>query len=254
METCLVLSARDQPAEQAQKWDKKHHLTCCFKPRVSAQSQFGFYTTCAPCFSSGVKQVPGISGEGGKSPLKEWKQQLMFNTGLAMLLTAKYLYIHRGEDGQRKDKSAFNQRGRRHIDVGILRAKRRAGLGGKKWLIWGRDQRVWKAEPRPVLAFWPQLPIPSLSCHFLSARRLLFLSARPDSAQLGPTCVDSPSSAVSPRPDPAAGPGPSHSPAPCRSAPPRPRVGYWQRDNLPCQQKKPECATEKLSGGQNVQK
>lgn len=73
----------------------------------------------------------------------------MFNTGLAMLLTAKYLYIHRGEDGQRKDKSAFNQRGRRHIDVGILGA----GLGGKKWLIGGRDQRVWKAEPRPVLAF-----------------------------------------------------------------------------------------------------
>lgn len=98
--------------------------------------------------------------------------------------------------------------------------------------------RVYRAEPRPVLGFWPPLPIPSLSCHFLSARRLLLLlSARPDSAQLGPTCVHSPSSAVSPRPDPAADPGPSHSLAPCRSVPRRSRIGYWQRDNLPCQQK-----------------
>lgn len=94
---------------------------------------------------------------------------------------------------------------------------------------------------------FPSLPIPFLPCHFLS-NRWLRCSARRDTAQLGPSCIHLPSSAASPRPDPAVGPGPSHSPAPCRSASRRLRLGYWQRDNLPCQQKKPECATEKLSG------
>lgn len=100
---------------------------------------------------------------------------------------------------------------------------------------------------------FPSLPIPFLPCHFLS-NRWLRRSARPDTAQLGPSCVHLPSSAASPRLDPAAGPGPSHSPAPCRSACRRLRLGYWQRDNLPCQQKKPECATEKLSGMKKTDK
>ena len=71
------------------------------------------------------------------------------------------------------------------------------------------------------------------SCHFFL--KLPSLSA----------LVSLPFSAVSPRPGPAAGPGPSHSPAPCRSAPLQPTIDYWQRDNLPCQQKKPECATDR---------
>lgn len=94
---------------------------------------------------------------------------------------------------------------------------------------------------------FPSFPFLSLHCHFLS-NRCLRCTARRARAQLGPWCVHLPSSAASPRPDPAGGPGPSHSPAPCRSAARRPTLGYWQRDNLPCQQKKPECATEKLSG------
>lgn len=110
-----------------------------------------------------------------------------------------------------------------------------------------RSCGLYRTEPRPVFGLSAPLPFPSLHCHFLS-NRCLRCTARRDRAQLGPWCVHLPSSAASPRPDPAVGPGPSHSPAPCRSAARRPRLGYWQRDNLPCQQKKPECATEKLSG------
>lgn len=100
------------------------------------------------------------------------------------------------------------------------------------------------------------LPFPShliLHCHFLSARWVR-CSARRGRAQLGPWCVHLPSSAASPRPDPAAGPGPSRSPAPCRSAARRPSPGCWRRDNLPCQQKKPECATEKTVRGKKPTK
>lgn len=116
----------------------------------------------------------------------------------------------------------------------------------------GRSCGLYRTEPRPVFGLpaplpFPSLPIPCLHCHFLS-NRCLRCTARRDRAQLGPWCVHLPSSAASPRPDPAVGPGPSHSPAPCRSAARRPKLGCWQRDNLPCQQKKPECATDKLSG------
>lgn len=120
---------------------------------------------------------------------------------------------------------------------------------------WPRTVRNWKelrafqsrTEAATRFISSTSLPIPILPCHFLS-NRWLRCSARRGTAQLGPSCANLPSSAASPRPDPAAGPGPSRSPAPCRSAARRLRLGYWQRDNLPCQQKKPECATEKLSG------
>lgn len=85
-------------------------------------------------------------------------------------------------------------------------------------------------------------PPPPLPFSFLPSNRWLH------TAQLGPSCLRLPSAAASPRPGPGAGPGPSRSPAPCRSASRRLRLGYWQRDNLPYQQKKPECATENLSG------
>lgn len=128
------------------------------------------------------------------------------------------------------------------------------GLVGTKWATVCSCEAD-GAKPRPALApdlHSPPYPAP---CHFLSARRLLSFSARLDSAQLGPTLVPLPSSAVSPRQGPGAGPGPSHFPAPCRSAPRRPRTGYWQRDNLPCQQKKREYATGRLSGeGTHVEK
>lgn len=103
--------------------------------------------------------------------------------------------------------------------------------------------RVCRAEPRPAQALTSTpCPIPPLPFSFCPPPPPPLSPAR-----LGPAgprlLVHSPSSAVSPRPGPAAGPGPSHSLAPCR--PRRPRTGYWQRDNLPCQHKKPECATDR---------
>lgn len=139
-------------------------------------------------------------------------------------------------------------------DRATLKAlKAKPGRKGR-WLSYSmrKDEAVGFTErnrgPHSVYKLhFPSFPISSLHCHFLS-NRCLRCSARRDRAQLGPCCVHVPSSAASPRPGPAVGPGPNHSPAPCRSVPRRLRLGCWQRDNLPCQQKKPECATEKLSG------
>lgn len=162
--------------------------------------------------------------------------------------TSRYVNIQRGKKGLRGSLRR-EERDRGTLKEQIAKSERRG-----RWLRKSEELEEAAGFPEQnrgrdwvYKLHFPSLPIPFLPCHFLS-NRWLRCSARPDTAQLGPISGHSPSSAASPRPGPGAGPGPSRSPAPCRSAPRRPRFGCWQRDNLPCQQKKPECATEKLSG------
>lgn len=189
---------------------------------------------------------------GGNAELQRGKQQLNLEVGGAQHVPRSHIPTSSSgeEDGgvRRKGVGSRQNEGEEHLMSQVGSKGKMAEL--KDWN--GRSCGLYRAEPRPVLGLSAPLPVPSrpfpsLHCHFLS-NRCPCCTARRDRAQLGPWCVHVPSSAASPRPDPAEGPGPSRSPAPCRSAARRPSLGCWQRDNLPCQQKKPECATEKLSG------